>query len=1251
MSKFSVKKPLTIFVAVIGIIILGIVSFTEMTPDLLPNINLPYTVIMTSYPGASPESVESTVTKPLEKSVATTEGLKNITSSSNENYSLVMLEFNEDVNMDSTVVDLRDKISMVQGAWPDEISTPYILKMNPNMMPVMVSTISMKGVDTKELSSLLEESIIPSLEGTDGVASVSTNGMLSDSISVVLSEKKINDVNDKIIDAVNGQFAKGESSLAAGKSQIAGGEKALKAQLKELNKQLKNLKTARNQLEDLGVTIEELEENKKEVDSSVSQLSVLDKNIKQLEEALKYAPEGSDEYNQIIAGLNEIDSQLAGMGLKRKDVSSALKKAKAGQKSINSALDKIDENLKKSGADRDSLQVKIREIEDGIDSINAAIPQLTIQLSNLENGKKEIASGESELKEAKKTALDKVDMSKTLTKDMISGILTAQNFSMPAGYVTEEGVDYLVRVGDKFKSIKEMKDLTIMDMGIDGLDPIKLSDVADVMLTDNSDLTYTKVNGENGVIISFSKQSDYSTTGVTENINKKFEQLAEENPGLEFTPLMDQGDYINIIVDSVLNNLIVGSILAVLILILFLKDIKPTAVIAVSIPISVLFAVVLMYFSGITLNVISLSGLAVGVGMLVDNSVVVIENIYRLRNKGYSVIKASVSGAVQVAGAITSSTLTTICVFLPIVFVKGITKDLFTDMALTIGYSLMASLIVALTLVPAMSSKMFKKTKDVKHPFFDKMLGKYRVSVTWALNHRLLVILVSVGTLILSFSLAGLRGFSFMPEVESTQISVSLKMPKDTLLEDTIKTSDTAISKIRKIKGVETVGAMLNSSASSDMAGMSMGSSESNSVSMYVLLDEDSKVSSKSVADEIEKSCEDLDCEISASGSSSMSDTSSVLGGSGVALKVYADDIDTLKEASKGIAKKIESVEGVDEVDDGQEENTPEISVSIDKSKAAKYNLTVAQVYEKLAGVLTKEKTSTTLALKDKEYDVIIKNDNADKIDTDYIKDYKIGYTDSSGGEKSVKLSKIADISTSESLNSVTRDNQKRYINVSASLKDGYNVSLVTNDVKEALKDYKLPQGASIEYSGENETIMESMFELVKMMLLAIVIIYLIMVAQFQSLLSPFIVMFTIPLAFTGGALALFLFGMDISVISMVGFVMLSGIIVNNGIVLIDYINQLRGEGVEKREAIVEGGMTRMRPILMTALTTVLGLSSMALGIGTGAEMMQPVAVVCIGGLIYATFMTLYVIPVLYDIFNKKDIDIIKDEDLEIVEE
>ena len=1252
MSKFSVKKPLTIFVAVIGIIILGIVSFTEMTPDLLPNINMPYAVVMTSYAGASPETVESVVTKPLEKGIATTEGLKNITSTSNENYSLVMLEFNDDVNMDSTVVDLRDKISMVEGYWPDEVSTPYILKMNPNMMPVMVSTVSMKGEDTKALSLLLEEKVIPALEGTDGVASVSTNGMLEDSISVVLSDKKIKDVNKKITDAVSSQFASGESQLASGKTKIASGEKAINAQIKELNKNLKMLKSSKTQLEKLQDTVTELEDKKSELDLTVTTLSAIDRSIKELENSLKTADPNSEEYKTIVASLAAIDKQLASMGLKRSDVSNSLAQAKAGQKQIDQALNKIDKNLKKGGATRSNLSSKIKEIDNGINSINAALPQLSAQLLSLQSGKKEIASGESELQAAKKSALDKIDMSKTLTKDMISGILTAQNFSMPAGYVTEDGVDYLVRVGDKFKSVSELKNVTIMDMGIDGLKPIKLSDVADVMISDNSDATYAKINGQDGVLLSFSKQSDYSTTDVADNINKKFEQLSKDNPKLEFVPLMDQGDYIHIIVNSVLNNLIVGSILAILILIFFLKDIKPTAIIAVSIPLSVLFAIVLMYFSGITLNVISLSGLAVGVGMLVDNSVVVIENIYRLRSKGYSVIKASVSGAVQVAGAITSSTLTTICVFLPIVFVKGITKQLFTDMALTIGYSLMASLIVALTLVPAMSSKMFKKTKDVKHPFFDKMLNKYKTTINWALDHKLIVIGAAVGTLVLSFVLIGFRGFSFMPEVDSAQISVEMEMPKDAVLEDTIKTSDKAISAIQKIKGVKTVGAMLASGDATGMSGMAgINSNSSNKVSMYVLVDEEANVTGKEVADNIEKLSDSLNCDFTASGSSSMSEATSALGGSGVSLKIYADDLDTLQTTAKSVGSKIKGVEGIDEVDNGVMETTPEIKVTVDKAKAMKYNLTVAQVYEKLSTLLTKQKISTSLTLNGEDYDVVIKNNNQDKINREYVESYKIPYSKSDGSESSVKLEKIAAVDSATSLNAISRDNQKRYITVSATLKDGYNVSLVTNHVKSALKDYDLPGGSSIEYSGENETIMESLGQLVKMMLLAIIIIYLIMVAQFQSLLSPFIVMFTIPLAFTGGALALFIAGMEISVISMVGFVMLAGIIVNNGIVLIDYINQTRADGMKKRDAIIDGGMTRMRPILMTALTTILGLSAMALGIGTGSEMMQPVAIVCVGGLIYATFMTLYVIPVLYDIFNKKDTSVIRDEDLEIIDD
>jgi len=494
MSKFSVKKPLTIFVVMIGVILLGFVSFSEMTPDLLPNINLPYAVVMTSYSGASPETVESVVTKPLEKGIATTEGLKNISSTSNENYSLVMLEFNDDVNMDSTIVDLRDKISMVEGYWPEGVSTPYILKINPNMMPVMVSTVSIKGESIKDLSETLEQSIIPALEGTDGVASVNTNGMLEDGISVILSDKKIEDVNKKITDAVSEQFAEGESRLNSGKINIAKGEKAIKNQIKELNNKVKTLKNTKTQLRNLQDTIKELEEKKEELEVTVTTLSALDLSIKELEAKLEEAEPGSEEYKNIVSALALIDNQLKGMGLKRSDVSNSLATAESGLNQVNNALNKIDENLKKYGATRSNLSNKIEQVEDGIDSINAILPQLTYQLSSLQSSKSQIESGESELKAAKKSALEKIDMSKTLTKDMISGILTAQNFSMPAGYATEDGVDYLVRVGDKFKTLNEIKELTIMDMGIDGLEPVKLSDVADVFISDNSDATYTKIN-------------------------------------------------------------------------------------------------------------------------------------------------------------------------------------------------------------------------------------------------------------------------------------------------------------------------------------------------------------------------------------------------------------------------------------------------------------------------------------------------------------------------------------------------------------------------------------------------------------------------------------------------------------------------------------------------------------------------------------------------------------------------------------
>lgn len=383
-------------------------------------------------------------------------------------------------------------------------------------------------------------------------------------------------------------------------------------------------------------------------------------------------------------------------------------------------------------------------------------------------------------------------MTNTVTISNVSNILTAQNFSMPAGYVSDdENIKYLVRVGDKIDGDKEMQSLALFDTGIDGIGVVKLSDVADVFIADDSDEVFTKINGNSGVVFSFSKQSDAATATVSENIAKKLNSLTQENEGLHFTTLMDQGDYIDIIINSVLQNLLMGAVLAIIILYLFLRDIKPTLIVALSIPISVIFALVLMYFSGVTLNMISLSGLAIGVGMLVDNSVVVIENIYRLRNLGIPPIKAALNGAKQVAGAIASSTLTTICVFFPIVFIEGLTRQIFMDMALTITYSLLASLIVALTLVPAMGQRMLRKVKPVKHGMFDKMLGGYEKSIRFVLKHRAIALIAAVVLLFGSMFGAVARGFSFMPNMASTELSVTVSLDDSATMDDTIDAAQT----------------------------------------------------------------------------------------------------------------------------------------------------------------------------------------------------------------------------------------------------------------------------------------------------------------------------------------------------------------------------------------------------------------------------------------------------------------------------
>ena len=733
---------------------------------------------------------------------------------------------------------------------------------------------------------------------------------------------------------------------------------------------------------------------------------------------------------------------------------------------------------------------------------------------------------------------------------------------------------------------------------------------------------------------------------------------------------MNQGIYIDIIVQSVVQNMVFGALLAVIVLILFLKDIKPTLVIACSIPLSVIFAIVLMYFTDISLNIISLSGLALGIGMLVDNSIVVIENIYRLRNEGYSIRKAAVEGAGSVTGAIIASTLTTVCVFAPIIFTEGITRQLFVDIALTIAFTLTASLIVALTFVPMMAAGVLKNTKEVKHDFFEKVQDAYGRFLSQALRHKPIVFIAVIVLLATSVFAAFSKGFSFMDmDMETDQLTVTVAAREDEILtfEELCDLSDEVVERISDIEGIETIGAMAGGSSL-----MSMGGS-AQSVTMYLLLDENSDVTSDEITTQIRERTEDLECQVGTD--SSASDMSTFLG-SGITVEIKGSDLDKLQEIAGQVAEIVEAEEGTVDVDDGLDNTTPSVTIHVDKDKAAEYGMTTAQVFQLVYAKMASQTSPTTISTDLKDYEVFVQSEDQAGVTLEDIKNLTFTYEDKmsrmSGddeeeddsdaetdeekngsdaesteengedaddeeddGIEEIPLTEIATFEEGNSLNAISRDSQTRYVNVTAGIDADHNVTLVSNSLKDALAGIELPEGYSISMAGEDEMINDAMQQLYLMLLLAVIFIYLIMVAQFQSFLSPFIIMFTIPLAFTGGLFALFFTGKEVSVVAMIGFVMLAGIIVNNGIVLVDYINQLRREGMSKKEAIVESARTRLRPVLMTALTTILSMSTMALGIGDGSEMMQPMAIVTEGGLVYGTLLTLIVVPCIYDAFNR----------------
>ena len=1419
--KFSVKKPLTVFVAALAVVILGVVSYMKMTPDLMPNMDFPYVIVVTSDPGASPESIEKEITRPIEESMATLDHIKTITSTSQNSASMVVLEFEDGTDMNALSLDIQQKLTALEGGWDDTVSTPYTMKINPSMLPVMVAAISYEGMEVEELSDLVNEELEQKLTGISGVASVDISGTLARQMHVVLdgekldkvsaemlveaekllddAEKTLKDAREQVVEAQEKIADAKEDMADSAAGEISGAASSAGDMLDEIQKydpedfdpdnfdpedflpeeeqlplfgtaefdkltkeeQLAALvaeanaaeatieanKAALDEYPDLIADNEEtIDENQDKIDANNTQLAanssqLLDPNLaadtraeleaknaqlidenatlsaanaaltadnNRMEQALIDLPQ---QNTQLATRVDELDAEIERRGENRADINkeneeAAEKEAEENEKEAEDALKELDKLLDQL-SDKNAVSDMMVGAMDGMQQLTEAEIRLNDALMQIDQG---LATVESERKNLKET----LDVGGMLSVPMVEQLLTAQNFSMPAGYIDDnEGISYMVSVGDSLSTREEVEALVIFDPGLGDMTPIRLEDIATVVYTDNGDEIYAKLNGVNGIIATFTKQSTYATAEVSDNITRRLTQLSEEYDGLDFHPLMDQGDYIYLIVETILSSLMWGALFSVLVLFLFLRDWRPTLITLISIPTSVIFAIVLMYFSGVTINMISLSGLAVSVGMLVDNSVVVIENIYRLRDKGATVIQAAVSGAQQVAGAVVSSTLTTVCVFLPIVFVEGFTKDLFTDLALTMTYSLMASLLVALTVVPAMGCGMLRRIPEKKAGLLDKVMPAYRKAITWSLEHKALVLLASLVLLLSSAAAILGRGFTFMPEMDMNSVNVSVTLPDDCTREEAEALTDEVSRRIQTIEEVTAVGATLDGGGAAAMLSGGGGYS----ATVYVTMPDN--VSGNEVGRQINELCADMECTVTAT--NVMDGMMSMMTGSGVSIQVFGDDMEHLQKAAKSIAAAMEKVEGIASASDGLEEAAPALHVSVDRTKAMQHGMTVAQVYLEIASALSTASTAQDITLDNQNFSLTIEADESSVLTRETLLTLKIdpdtsvaamsgmgggtssmgsmGSMSSMGGmsgsldmgsmdmdafeemlgdesddkaaddekkdekkeekkeepaveeDNSFLLGDVATVEETVSLNTISHDQQRRLLSVTGTIAEGYNVTLVSSDVEKAVKALTLPEDVTVEFAGENETIMEAMGQLGLMLVLGIVLVYFIMVAQFQSLREPFIVMFTIPLAFTGGFAALLIAGMEVSIISLIGFVMLVGIIVNNGIVLVDYINQQRMAGMERREAIIDAGCTRLRPILMTSLTTILGMIVTATAQNAGTSLMRPVALVCIGGLLYATLMTLLVVPCMYEIISKKTIRIVDEAELELLED
>jgi len=1003
---FSVKRPITILMITLVVIILGVVSLTKLPLDLLPKIEIPIAIVSTSYQGAGPEEIEKLVTKPIEGAVATVGNIKRVRSISTEGSSIVIAEFNFGTDINFASLEMREKVDLIKGYLPSDIGNPIVMKVDPNALPMIQLAVHSEG-DIAKLQSMVNDIIKPRIERIDGVANVSLMG---------------------------------------------GNEKEVSIQVDEVK------------LQQYGLSIERL-----------------------------------------------------------------------------------------------------------------------IQA------------------------------------------ISAENLNLPAGQISKGDKKITLKTVGEFTSLKEIKEVPI-PLATGGV--IHLRDIAQVSIIDKEKTTLSKINGEYGLNLSIQKQSGANTVRVSDAVNKELQKIKEEYPAIKMTTVLDQAEYIRTSIMNVFKNALFGAALAILILYIFLRDLKTTLIISVSIPVSIIATFILLYFGKITINVMTLGGLALGVGMLVDNSIVVLENIYRLNEEGMNSTEAAIEGAKEVSMAVVASTLTTIVVFLPIVFVEGMTATIFKELAYTVTFSLLMSLLVSLTLIPMLTSKSLGKKKrrerkDIFHKFFGSMEAVYNKVLKWSVSHRGLSILIALGIFLGTMAPIFILGGEFFPPIDEGYFMVNVSLPEGSSIQETNKVIEQVEKKLSSIEEVETVFSTVGvSSFTSSSFGAAMTSK--GTVNVVLKGKKDRKRSTFEVADQVRERIKNIPgAKISIDVASNIMGS---LGGDPVNISIKGDELDQLEKISKDFKDIVESVPGTREVKTSYEEGAPEVRIVLDKDMASQFGLTTYQVANAVRSNVSGV-TASRYKYEGTEIDIVVKGQRTGAENISTIKSLPI----STPLGVSIPLGEIAQVEFGKGPVAINREGQSRVIRVTAQI-IGRDMESVVKDIEAKIADYDMPYGYDYSFQGQHEQLTKAYNDLGLSLVLAIVLVFIILASQFESFIYPFVIMLSVPLSFSGAALALLLTGKSLSVPAVVGALILAGIVVNNAIVLVDYINTLRRKGVSRDEAVLKAGPTRLRPILMTTLTTVLGLIPLAIGKGEGSELESPMAVAVIGGLLLSTLLTLVFIPVMYSI-------------------